>query len=69
MAASEQIVEFVSTSEIELFLPLMREIDFSSHSDKSSVHRRSTSVTSGRARRNLAQVVAASFGSASTEHI
>ncbi len=28
MAASEQIVELVSTKEIELFLPLMREIDF-----------------------------------------
>jgi GNAT superfamily N-acetyltransferase len=28
MAASEQTVELVSTKEIELFLPLMREIDF-----------------------------------------
>jgi RimJ/RimL family protein N-acetyltransferase len=28
MAAAEQIVELVSTKEIELFLPLMREIDF-----------------------------------------
>jgi ribosomal protein S18 acetylase RimI-like enzyme len=28
MAASQQTVELVSTKEIELFLPLMREIDF-----------------------------------------
>ena len=28
MAASEQTVELVDTKEIELFLPLMREIDF-----------------------------------------
>jgi len=28
MAVSEQIVELVNTKEIELFLPLMREIDF-----------------------------------------
>ena len=28
MPASEQTVELVSTKEIELFLPLMREIDF-----------------------------------------
>jgi RimJ/RimL family protein N-acetyltransferase len=28
MAASEQTVELVSTKDIELFLPLMREIDF-----------------------------------------
>jgi GNAT superfamily N-acetyltransferase len=28
MAAAEQIVELVSTKDIELFLPLMREIDF-----------------------------------------
>jgi GNAT superfamily N-acetyltransferase len=28
MAAAQQIVELVSTKEIELFLPLMREIDF-----------------------------------------
>jgi RimJ/RimL family protein N-acetyltransferase len=28
MAAPEQTVELVSTNEIELFLPLMREIDF-----------------------------------------
>jgi hypothetical protein len=28
MAPAEQIVELVSTKEIELFLPLMREIDF-----------------------------------------
>jgi GNAT superfamily N-acetyltransferase len=28
VAAAEQIVELVSTKEIELFLPLMREIDF-----------------------------------------
>jgi hypothetical protein len=28
MAAAKQIVELVSTKEIELFLPLMREIDF-----------------------------------------
>lgn len=28
MAADEQIVELVSTREIELFLPVMREIDF-----------------------------------------
>jgi ribosomal protein S18 acetylase RimI-like enzyme len=28
VAASEQIVELISTKEIELFLPLMREIDF-----------------------------------------
>jgi ribosomal protein S18 acetylase RimI-like enzyme len=28
MAASKQTVELVSTKEIELFLPLMREIDF-----------------------------------------
>jgi RimJ/RimL family protein N-acetyltransferase len=28
MASAEQIVELVSTKEIELFLPIMREIDF-----------------------------------------
>ncbi len=28
MAASEDIVELVSTTKIELFLPVMREIDF-----------------------------------------
>ena len=28
MAAAEQTVELVSTKEIELFLPVMREVDF-----------------------------------------
>jgi hypothetical protein len=28
MAASEQTVELVCTKDIELFLPVMREIDF-----------------------------------------
>ena len=40
MAASEQTVELVDTKEIELFLPLMREIDFRSGLDGAEARRR-----------------------------
>jgi hypothetical protein len=39
MAAGEQIVELVSTKEIELFLPVMQEIDFGDAFLLSMLHR------------------------------